>query len=185
MKKNTIPIIVGISAFALVIIGSTFAYFASTYTTVGTTQTTNLSTQSVTTVVYNNSSEINLQDANPGTTQTASFNLVYNAFSPTAIAQTYNIVWNITNNTFTGTGELLYTLSKSTDNINWTNVATDVDCTTFTGENTIATNETISSLNGATTTIYWRFTLNFVNKADAQGNMNADLAGYLSVTGIS
>lgn len=185
IKKYTIIVIV---VFLIIVcaIGVTYAFFNPTIDPNGIT-TINIESSDQATISFEGGNDLILAASEPGMSGELYFSVGLKSTGGN-ISAAYDIVWNITENTFIKDEnnltdkELLYSLYVSSDNVNWEPLITDEEAATLLGNINLATNELILAQNKNEKTNYYKFVITYPNlDKDQSYNEGAVLNSYIEV----
>lgn len=184
--KKYIMIAIVTLLIVICVIGVTYAFFIGDVTTAGIT-TINIEASDQATISFNGGNDVKINAHQPGVSGELYFSVGLRSDGGD-ISAAYDIVWNITGNTFMkdennpSDKELLYSLYISTDNTNWEPLFEGKEATTLSGENKIATNELILAPQNSQTTNYYKFVITYPSlPKDQSYNMGATLNSYIEV----
>ncbi len=208
-RKYTIALAIIALAILLVFIGSaSFAYFASTYTQSGNNQTINVTTRTVTSIVYTSGDNINFANINLTKGETVAenvilssnqFNIAVKGDSASGGSITFGIQLQNLNTTFVqsekattaGTNDIVCDVYESDSvNVKGTNkIASGVDCLSPDAEDgttiTLVSSKTINT--NANQIVRKYYTVDFVlynaNEVD-NTNAGATYTATIAVTGL-
>ncbi|MBQ4583316.1 MAG: hypothetical protein IJA94_00215 [Bacilli bacterium] len=185
VRKYTIAVIVTLLILVCVI-GVTYAFFNPNVDSNGIT-TVNIELAEQATISFTGGKDVTIDAKQPGVAGELYFSVGLKSDGGD-ISAAYDIIWNITENSFVkdvnnpDDKELLYSLYISTDNINWEPLIIDAEATTLYGENKLATNELILATNNSEKVNYYKFVITYPSLAKDQSyNMEAVLNSYLEV----
>lgn len=185
VRKYTITAIVTLLILVCVI-GVTYAFFSPSVDTNGIT-TVNIEVSEQATISFTGGKDVMIDAHQPGVTGELYFSVGLKSDGGD-ISAAYDIIWNITENTFIkdvnnpDDKELLYSLYISADNTNWEPLIDEAEATTLNGENKLATNELILATNNNEKVNYYKFVITYPNLAKDQSyNMEAVLSSSIEV----
>ena len=166
-KKTVILSIILVAALIIAVMSITYAYFS---TKIDTDDEVNINTEtsSQANVIFTPGEEITFVNAEPGYTTETEFSISLEAPNKTDDTITYGLIWNITENSFSYENEypndaqltydLYYRMSETDE---WTSYVIDADCTTWSDDHKIVDGLTLSATENTTSTIYWKFVLEY------------------------
>ena len=185
VRKYVIAAIVTLIILVCVI-GVTYAFFNPTVNSNGIT-TVNIESSEQATISFTGGNDITVNAYQPGVSGELYFSVGLKSDGGD-ISAAYDIIWNITENTFikdvnnADDKELLYSLYISTDNTNWEPLITDAEAATLIGEVKLATNELILASENIEKVNYYKFVITYPSlDKDQSYNMEASLNSYVEV----
>ena len=200
-KKKIIMTSIGIVLLVAALLGASYAYFSASLAN-GSTTSVSVTAGTLDSLVFNTGNPITLianQDnftsgkGNLTGSTTASATLTANNKATSAVTYTYNVYLNISENTYTKTGDsaelVLRILDPNTGNLvsipSLTQVTvggvTGYDITESSGTLTLASNYSIST--STTKTDTWQISITYVNLSyDQSDNVGASFTGTIEIT---
>lgn len=193
-KKILVPAI-AIGILLVIVIGASFAYFASTYTQSGNNQTVNVTTKTITAVTYTTGASVSASNvalasgAGNYTLSSPQFNIFVKADSANGTTTTYDINMNTTASTFLDTGgemeDITCSLYRSTaSGTKGTLIASNVDCRTV-GVHKVYS-ESITLAANVSTTYYYTLDIVLYNSPEVVNtNAGKSFAGTITITNMN
>lgn len=180
-KGNTVLLtVIAVATLLVAVVGATFAYFTASVSNPGGNESVVVTTANLGTITYQNGTQISLDNALPGASDTKSFTIKLDESGTNDLK--YTIKWKSVDNTFEGT-DLVYTLQGNGSNGNTGIVGSEGGLKDYTapttGNNIIIGTGTIKP--GETHT--YNLTLKFKETgSDQNSNQGKKFSGEIEVT---